>query len=194
MKRACSLLKTKKGARNLFAKKVPGTFLGSGQDGRAMWAGFSLLEVILSLAILAGALAALGEVMRLGDQNAAAAADKSRAAMLAESVIAEMLVGARPVASVGATSLPLEDDPPWTASIEVVATEYQELVAVRVTIAQQLPAEQEPAQCALVRWMPNPNYVPATQQQSSTSGTNGSTSGSGAGGASSSGSGGGGTL
>jgi len=140
--------------------------------------GFSLLEVILALAILAGALAALGEVMRLGDENAAAAADKSRAAMLAESVISEMLVGARPVASVNGAVLPLEDDPPWTASIEVVATEYQELVAVRVTIAQQLPPEQDPARCALVRWIPNPNYIPASQQQSSTSGSSSSTAGS----------------
>lgn len=150
--------------------------------------GFSLLEVILALAILAGALAALGEVMRLGDENAAAAADESRAAMLAESVISEMLVGARPVASVSGAVLPLEDDPPWTASIEVVATDYQELVAVRVTIAQQLSAEQDPAQCALVRWMPNPNYVPATQQQqSSTSGSSSSANGSGASGGSSTG-------
>lgn len=156
--------------------------------------GFSLLEVILALAILAGALAALGEVMRLGDQNAAAAADESRAAMLAESVISEMLVGARPVASVNGAALPLDEDPPWIASIEVVATDYQELVAVRVTIAQQLPAEQDPAQCALVRWMPNPNYVPATQQQSSMSGSSSANSGSGATGSGNSGSGSGGTL
>ena len=32
--------------------------------------GFTLLEIVLSLAILAGSLAALGEVMRLGDRNA----------------------------------------------------------------------------------------------------------------------------
>ncbi len=57
--------------------------------------GFSLLEVVLALAILAGALAALGEVMRLGDENASAAADETRAEMLAESVMSEILVGAR---------------------------------------------------------------------------------------------------
>lgn len=156
--------------------------------------GFSLLEVILALAILAGALAALGEVMRLGDQNAAAAADESRAAMLAESVMSEMLVGARPVIAVSGVALPLEDDPPWTAAIEVVATDYQELVAVRVTIVQQLPPEQEPARCDLVRWMPNPNFVPASQQQSNSSGTSGSSSGGAAGGGSNTGNQGGGTF
>jgi prepilin-type N-terminal cleavage/methylation domain-containing protein len=133
--------------------------------------GFSLLEVILALAILAGALAALGEVMRLGDENAAAAADESRAEMLAESVMSELLVGARPVASVSGAVLPLEDDPPWTATIEVQPTDYMELVAVRVSIVQQLPVEQRPARCDLVRWLPNPDYVPATQQSSSTTGS-----------------------
>ncbi|MGD9634918.1 MAG: prepilin-type N-terminal cleavage/methylation domain-containing protein [Pirellulales bacterium] len=149
-------------------KKVPDTFLG-----------FSLLEVILALAILAGALAALGEVMRLGDENAAAAADESRAAMLAESVMSELLVGARPIANLSGAVLPLDDDPAWAASIEVAATPYQELVAVRVSIVQQLAPEQRPARCDLVRWMPNPNYIPASQQQqSSTSSSSSSASGS----------------
>ena len=87
----------KKGVRNLFRiraaasndrcqEKVPDTFLG-----------FSLLEVVLALAILAGGrCAALGEVMRLADVNAAAATDESQAETLAESVTSELLVGASP--------------------------------------------------------------------------------------------------
>lgn len=128
--------------------------------------GFSLLEVILALAILAGALAALGEVMRLGDQNAAAAADEAQAEMLAESVMAEILVGARPLTSVNGAALPLDDDPAWAVSVTVQPTEYVELVAVSVRVAQQLPPAQEPAFCDLVRWVPNPDYLPATSQQS----------------------------
>ena len=128
--------------------------------------GFSLLEVILALAILAGALAALGEVMRLGDQNASAAADEAQAEMLAESVMAEILVGARPLASVNGAALPLEDDPAWVVSVTVQPTEYVELVAVSVRVAQQLPPAQQPAYCDLVRWVPNPDYLPATAQQS----------------------------
>ena len=162
----------KKGVRNLFAmplglttwhrsEKVPDTFFS------CPLFGFSLLEVVLALAILAGALAALGEVMRLGDENAAAAADESRAEMLAESVMAEILVGARAVGNVSGAVLPLEDDPPWAVSIEVQPTDYQELVAVRVSVAQQLAPEQQPARCDLVRWLPNPDYLPAATEQSS---------------------------
>ena len=148
--------------------------------GTAPREGFSLLEVVLALAILAGALAALGEVMRLGDENASAAADESQAEMLAESVMSELLVGARTLANVNGAVLPLADDPQWAVSIEIQPTEYQELVAVRVSVAQQLPPEQQPARCDLVRWLPNPDYLPATQQSTdqSSSSTGDSSTGS----------------
>src|SRR5262245_24801336 len=97
-------------------------------------AAFSLLEVVLALAIFAGALAALGEVMRLGDENALSAADEAQAEMLAESVMSEILVGARALGSVSGAVLPLQDDPQWTVSIAVEPTEYQELVSVRVSV------------------------------------------------------------
>jgi type II secretion system protein I len=147
--------------------------------------GFSLLEVVLALAILAGALAALGEVMRLGDQNAELAADESQAEMLAESVMSEILVGARPLASVSGAELPLEDDPKWIVSIDVQPTEYQELVAVGVSVAQQLAPQLQPARCDLVRWMQNPDYlatIAAQQQQQAASSGTGSGSGTGTGG------------
>ena len=67
--------------------------------------GFSLLEIVLALAILAGALAALGEVMRLGDQNAEAAGDETQAELLAESVMSELVVGARPLENVNGAEL-----------------------------------------------------------------------------------------
>jgi len=153
-----------------------------GRDGRAL-CGFSLLEVVLALAILAGALAALGEVMRLGDQNATAAADESQAEMLAESVMSEILVGARAVQNVTGAVLPLDDDPPWEVSIDVQPTDYQELVAVHVRVAQQLPPEQQPAQCDLIRWLSNPDYLPAETQQSAqqSSSSTGTGTGSGSG-------------
>ena len=59
--------------------------------------GFSLLEIVLALAILAGTLAALGEVMRSASQSAALASDETQAQLLAESVMAELLAGARPL-------------------------------------------------------------------------------------------------
>jgi general secretion pathway protein I len=148
--------------------------------------GFSLLEVLLALAILAGAIAALGEVMRLGDQNAALARDESEAEMLATSVISELLSGSRQVQAVSSATFDMTAEPAWTYSITVDNTDYSELVSVRVSVSQQLAAELHPAHCELVRWMPNPDYVPPnTSSQSSTSS---STSSSSSGGSNSSGS------
>lgn len=121
--------------------------------------GFSLLEIVLALAILAGALAALGEVMRLGDQNAALARDESQAEMLADSVMSELACGVRQLSAVNNAAFDLAVEPPWVYSIAVDATEYQELVAVRVSVAQQLAPEMQPARCELVRWMLNPDFV-----------------------------------
>lgn len=138
--------------------------------------GFSLLEVVLALAILAGALAALGEVMRLADQNAAAATDESQAEVLAESVMSELLVGARPLTAVSNAELGIEAEPPWVLAIAIDQTDYQELVAVHVRVAQQLASQLQPAHCDLVRWFPNPDYLSAADQQASSSGDGSSSS------------------
>jgi type II secretion system protein I len=157
----------KKGVRTIFCFAQAAS-RNSQKNSSDPFVGFSLLEVVLALAILAGALAALGEVMRMGDQNAAAATDESQAEMLAESVMSELLVGARPLAAVNNASLAIESEPPWVLSIAVDQTEFKELVAVRVRVAQQLASQLQPAHCDLVRWFPNPDYLPAANQESNT--------------------------
>ena len=56
-------------------------------------AGFSLLEVILAMAILAGAIAVLGEAGRLALRNAGYARDMAQAQLLCESKMAEIVTG-----------------------------------------------------------------------------------------------------
>src|SRR4051794_29464512 len=93
--------------------------------------GFTLLEVILSLAILAGALAALGEVMRLADRSASAAEDETQAQILAISIMDELSAGSRELTAVQQSPLDTGDDPPWVYTVEMGQTQYDELVAVR---------------------------------------------------------------
>ena len=167
----------KKGDKSNFGCRYRAT-LRREKIGLIPFFGFSLLEVVLALAILAGALAALGEVMRLGDENAAAASDETQAQMLAESVMAELIVGARPVENVSGAALALPAEPPWVLSVAVEPTEFQELVAVQVSVAQQLALELRPARCDLVRWLPNPDYISISsstaQQATATGGTSSS--------------------
>jgi type II secretory pathway pseudopilin PulG len=122
---------------------------------------FTLLEIILALAILAGSLAALGEVMRLADQNAAMTRDETQAQILAASIMDELVSGARTLASINAQAVDPTWDPQWVYSVAWEQTGYEEVVAVRVLVEQQLEARLQPARFELVRWLPNPDYVPA---------------------------------
>jgi type II secretion system protein I len=139
--------------------------------------GFTLLEIILALAILAGSLAALGEVMRLADQNATLTEGETQAQILAASVMDELVAGARQLTAVSQAGLVSDADPPWVYSVDIQNTQYEELVSVRVSVEQQLDARLQPARFELVRWMPNPNFVPAdTGESDSSSSSSSSTS------------------
>jgi prepilin-type N-terminal cleavage/methylation domain-containing protein len=138
--------------------------------------GFTLLEIVLSLAILAGSLAALGEVMRLADRNAQMVRDESQAQILASSVMDELLSGSRQLLAINGAQFDYNTDPPWLYSVTIDPTQFVEVVMVRVMVEQDLPPQQEPAKFALVRWMPNPDYIPADAAQQA-SGSSGSTGG-----------------
>ena len=119
-------------------------------------AGFSLLEVILALGILAGAVAVLGEVGRNGLNQARRARDVTVAQLLCESKMAEVTAGITPAETVIATPFETTDDssqPDWLYSIEVETIDDQGLTAVRVTVAQDLPVRQRPVDVSLTRWI-----------------------------------------
>jgi type II secretion system protein I len=138
--------------------------------------GFTLLEVILSLAILAGALAALGEVMRLADRSASIAEDETHAQILAASIMDELSAGARELSAISQSPLDTGDDPPWLYTIEITPTQYDELVSVRVLVEQQLEPQLQPSKFELIRWMPNPDYTPPSTGDDSTTTTTGTSS------------------
>jgi type II secretion system protein I len=132
--------------------------------------GFTLLEVILALAILAGSLAALGEVMRMADQAASMTEGETQAQILAASLMDEFASGARQIAATSQATLDSTADPPWVYSVAIENTNFDQMVAVRVSVEQQMNARFQPARFEVVRWMPNPNYVPPeTSDQSSSS-------------------------
>jgi prepilin-type N-terminal cleavage/methylation domain-containing protein len=155
--------------------------------------GFSLLEVILALAILAGAIAVLGEAGRQAVRNAAAARDMARAQLLCETVLSELVTGVLAPDAVEKMPFDVEsealdpDEPAWLYSIETAETDETGLISVRVTVTRDLPPAQHPVEFSLVRWMPDPNATSSSQgnqsSQQSGSGSGGSsTSGGGSGG------------
>lgn len=116
----------------------------------------SLLEVILAIAILAGAVAALGELVRTGLMNAADARDYTHAEMYAETVMSSIVAGAMPVSSV--SNAPVEDNPNYSYSVvtEEAPAGQAGLLKISVTVARNQTSAKRPAQFTLVRWMVDP--------------------------------------
>ncbi len=135
-------------------------------------AGFSLLEVILALAILFGAIAVLGELGRLGMQNARLTQDLTRAQFLCQSKLAEIISGITPLETIQRAefdSLYQDSDVPWVYSIETQQIDNGGLYMVRVTVEKNLPAAQRPASFSLVQWIANPILSITSSQTSTTS-------------------------
>ena len=90
----------------------------------------------------------------------------------------ELSAGSRELTAVSQSAFETGDDPPWLYTIEMAQTQYDELVSVKVRVEQDLEARLQPAQFELVRWMPNPDYVPPdTGDDTSTSGSSSTSSG-----------------
>ena len=141
----------------------------------------TLLEVILSLAILGGTMAVLGEMARLSFQNARTAREMVQAELLTESILAkvrlgiiemepvfEMPVGLQTTNQLGivqdthAVSPGNVADVLWVYSLEIVdidivydldENEIAYLVEITVTVRRNLPVERKPVTCRLVRWL-----------------------------------------
>lgn len=141
-------------------------------------AAFSLLEVVLALGILVGALAVLGELVSLATRNAQLATDLTQAQLLCESKMAEITSGISPPQAVQRTAF--DTDPQWLYSIDYGAASQPGLIALQVTVTQDLPEEKRPAEFTLVRWMRDPGAeLPeeSTEEDSSSSQSAGSQSG-----------------
>ena len=119
--------------------------------------GFTLLEVILALAILGGALAVLGEVWRLGGRSANDATAETRAQLLADSLLDQVLCGA--VEAAEADRQPFDatevvDSVPWLYSLHATAGPVAGLRLLEIVVEQDLAAELNPVRYRLVRWAP----------------------------------------
>lgn len=113
--------------------------------------GFSLLETLLAIAILLGSLAVLGELVRLGLRNAASARDATMAQLIAESLLNEWAVGARPVREV--EDRPLPEALGWLYTLERVVGPRPGLIELRLSVRQDRPEGKRALEFRLTRWV-----------------------------------------
>ncbi len=126
---------------------------------RSIFAGrkraFTLLEVVLSLAILAGAVAVLGEIMSIAGRSAADAQAETRAQLLACSLMDEMVTGVLEPTEQTQVALEVDDIAPWVYSVSFGATDIEGLMAVELVVEQDLEKQFNPVRYRLVRWLPS---------------------------------------
>lgn len=125
---------------------------------RGPW-GFTLLEVILALAILLTSLAAIGQLVYNAYRNAARARDLTRAQLIAEAILAELNAGALPLETVA--DAPVEDiddtaEPGWLYTVDIAPLELDGLLSVQVIVAQDPSVVAHPVQYSLTQWMLDP--------------------------------------
>lgn len=143
--------------------------------------GFSLLEIVLSLAILAGAVAVLGEISRTSLQLAQSARERSHAQLLCESKLAEITAGL--VAAESQPESPWQEadgslSTEWRYAVEIGSTSDADLLTVRVTVRSADTSPRRRVECSLVQWMVDPALNPSTVDAEAASSSSTSTSGS----------------
>jgi general secretion pathway protein I len=138
--------------------------------------GLSLLEVMLAIAILGGALSVIGELIRIGGRNAEVARDTSTAQRLCETKMAEIAAGL--ILPEAVTSTPVEDyceQDEWLYSIQIEQVNSEGMIAVWVTVEQNSAVVSRPVSFTLVRWMMDPEVALANQSATSSQTTSPST-------------------
>ena len=131
--------------------------------------GFSLLEVILALAILSGVVAVIGELVRSGLKSTRDARDITYAQLLCDSMKSELLAKVYAPEPVSGAPCPDAADPfdanqaKWLYSLEVNPALEEGLLELRLRVYADLPNEPYPPECTIAWWMPDPEYLLALQ-------------------------------
>ena len=122
---------------------------------------FSLLEVMLAIAILGMSMVVLSQFIGLGSRNAVAARESTIAQMLCETKMAEFTSKILTPEAGGPLSFEqAEYDADWEYYVDLQPAQGQVsgLMALTVTVRQQ-SHHPRPIEYSLVRWIPDPSAV-----------------------------------
>lgn len=144
--------------------------------------GLTLFEVVVSLAIFMGAIAAIGQLISTGARGAVYAKLQTQAVIRCETTLGEILGGYIPLHSTSGT---FSDDSTWTWSVSVAPGQHPGLSIVEVTASHGGRSSMSNVSYTLRRLLRDPalamqayeNQLALQQSQSSSSsGSSGSSS------------------
>lgn len=123
---------------------------------RNVRSGFSLLEVILAIAILGIALVAIGQLHNLGYRHASNARLRSEANIMLDAKMAEVVAGVIPLE---ATTGAIEGSEGWQYEVMLGDSGQTGLLTVTVGVSNGADAGV-PISLVATRFVPDPNYDP----------------------------------
>ena len=167
-----------------------------------MRSGITLMEIILSIVVLAGSMAVLANLSRMGMLNAIMSREMTQAQFLCESLLAELETGilelepvydepVRDFPDTGASNPYDSNEVLWLYSVEINTIHEDGLLEVIVTVWKNDETASRPISYRLVRWMIDKDLVAEVlaerEDNASSSESSGSASSGGSGSASSGG-------
>jgi prepilin-type N-terminal cleavage/methylation domain-containing protein len=120
--------------------------------------GFSLFEMIIATAILAGAAVLLLELADLGWRHASAAEQGATAQRICQNLLNEYVAGAQPLLPGDDLPVPGEDGWVYSATLERVAAPLRGpgLALLRLSVREDLPGDGPRVEFTLARWVRPP--------------------------------------
>lgn len=112
--------------------------------------GLTLLEIVLSLALFCGALAALSQLAWNGSRATVQARLKTQATIRCETKLNEVLAGVEPMQA--RSNTPFPDDSHWTWSQVVTPSSHPELVQLDLTVSHRGTSRLASVDVTLRRW------------------------------------------
>jgi prepilin-type N-terminal cleavage/methylation domain-containing protein len=140
---------------------------------RAPRPGFSLLEVLLAMAIFLIALIGIGELLNISSQQAFEISLVNKAGQLLEDRMSAVVSGSVPITGQSETSF--DQDPEWVWSMDSQADNTPNLYRVTVKVRWQGAGESDT--WTLSRYVIDPAQIGTIESPSSSSSSTSSTSG-----------------
>lgn len=129
--------------------------------------GLSLLEIIISVAIFMASLAAIMEGLQIGRRSELSARLQSEAVLRSETVMGEILCGAKEASSAQGNRFDDDETGNWEWSAEVTEAGTTGLLQVTVLVEHRPGGGEPNAAFTLVRFMRDPQlFLDAALQES----------------------------
>ena len=125
--------------------------------------GLSLLEVILSIAILGGSMVMIGNLYHLGYRSALQAQMRNDANIHASATMAELVAGVIPIEATGSSEI--SGSPGWYYSVDIQNSLQPGLFMATVIVSRGESEEASSSAVSLVRFIPDPDYEPEEEEE-----------------------------